>query len=91
MMVGAMSGIKYNQYEFTLGKGECLFLYTDGVPEATNASNELFGTDRMIDALNNESMADPEVLLANVKKTVDEFVGEAPQFDDLTMLALRRN
>ncbi len=91
MMVGAMSGIKYKQYEFTLGKGECLFLYTDGVPEATNASNELFGTDRMIDALNIDPMADPDKLLPIVKKTVDEFVGSAPQFDDLTMLAVRRN
>ena len=91
MMVGAMQGINYKEYELTLGKGECLFLYTDGVPEATNADNELFGTDRMIDALNKEPMADPDKLLENVKKSVDEFVGEAPQFDDLTMLAIRLN
>ena len=90
MMVGAMPGIPYNEYEMQLEKGGCLFLYTDGVPEATNADNVLFGTDRMIEALNIEPYADPENLLKNVKDKVDEFVGEAPQFDDLTMLAIIR-
>ncbi len=90
MIVGAMEDIPYTEYEIELGDGECLFLYTDGVPEATNANNELFGCDRMIDALNKEPMAVPEQLLKNVKASVDEFVGEAPQFDDLTMLAIVR-
>ena len=91
MMVGAMQGIKYKEYEMEIEKGGCLFLYTDGVPEATDSGNELFGTDRMINALNIEPMADPVKLLKNVKESVDEFVGEAPQFDDLTMLAIVRN
>lgn len=88
MMVGAMPGIPYKEYEMKLEKGGCLFLYTDGVPEATNADNVLFGTDRMIEALNIDPKAEPEQLLKNVKEKVDEFVGDAPQFDDLTMLAI---
>jgi sigma-B regulation protein RsbU (phosphoserine phosphatase) len=56
------------------------------VPEATNLNNELFGTDRMLDALNADKDAAPEEMLENVYKAVGEFVGEAEQFDDLTML-----
>ncbi len=90
MMVGAMPGIMYSEYEMELEKGGCLFLYTDGVPEATDANNQLFGTDRMIDALNKDPDASLADLLGNVKKATDEFIGEAPQFDDLTMLAVTR-
>lgn len=68
---------------------DMLFLYTDGVPEATNANEELFGLERMTAALNTDLSANPEQLLSNVKSAVDAFVGEAPQFDDLTMLAIR--
>ena len=53
-----------------------------------DADSKLFGTDRMIEALNKDPEAIPEVLLSNVKKATDEFVGDAPQFDDLTMLAI---
>lgn len=65
-----------------------LHLYTDGVPEATNAKNELFGTDRMLVALNKDPAATPEQVLRNVREAVDDFVLEAEQFDDLTMLCL---
>ena len=88
-VIGGMNGIRYKEYEFTLEKGGTLFLYTDGVAEATNAKNELFGTDRMLDALNRDPDADPKTLLNNMKQAVDEFVGEAPQFDDLTMLGVK--
>ena len=88
-VIGGMSGLKYKDYEFTLEKGGTLFLYTDGVAEATNANDELFGTDRMIAALNKDPQASSEVLLANMKQAVDEFVGDAPQFDDLTMLGIK--
>ncbi|MBQ8133755.1 MAG: SpoIIE family protein phosphatase [Clostridia bacterium] len=81
--------MRYKDYEFMLEKGGTLFLYTDGVAEATNAEHELFGTDRMLAALNSEPQADPKTLLINMKKSVDEFVGEAPQFDDLTMLGVK--
>ncbi|MCR5167275.1 MAG: SpoIIE family protein phosphatase [Oscillospiraceae bacterium] len=88
-VVGGIDGIKYKEYEFTIEKGGTLFLYTDGVAEATNDEEMLFGTDRMLDALNKDPQADPKTLLLNMKKSVDEFVGEAPQFDDITMLGVK--
>lgn len=87
-VVGAMEGMKYKEYEVQLEPGAKLFLYTDGVPEATNADAEMFGTDRMLDALNGDPDAAPEQLLRNVRSAVDAFVDEAEQFDDLTMLAI---
>ncbi|MBR5164065.1 MAG: serine/threonine-protein phosphatase [Ruminococcus sp.] len=84
-----MAGLKYKDYEFTLEKGGSLFLYTDGVAEATNAENELFGTDRMIAALNKDPQASPKELLENMQQSVSDFVGDAPQFDDLTMLGIK--
>ena len=85
-MVGARKGKKYTEYEIQLEPGDALFVYTDGVPEATDANQEMYGTDRMLEVLNQNPYATPEELLANVKKSVDVFVGDAPQFDDLTML-----
>ena len=86
--VATMEGMRFREREFEVYPGDALFVYTDGVAEATNSSNELYGSDRMIDALNKEPLANPEKLLKNIKKDVDDFVAEAPQFDDLTMLAL---
>ena len=74
-----------------LEKGDTLFIYTDGVPEATNADDELFGLDRMLGSLNSHREEAPSALLPHVKKDVDVFVGSAPQFDDLTMLAITYN
>ena len=71
-----------------LEKGSKLFVYTDGVPEATDKENNMFGTERMLDALNKEIDADPEKTLANVRDDVNEFVQDAEQFDDMTMLCL---
>ncbi len=88
MMVGYMDGITFREYELKLTKGAKLFLYTDGVAEATNANDELFGTDRMIDALRTAEDKKPKDILAAVNAAVDEFVGDAPQFDDLTMLCI---
>ena len=85
--VAAMKGIRFKEHDFQMDRGDSLFVYTDGVPEATNANNELYGTARMLEALNSEPDAVPEKLLENVKKSVDEFAGDAPQFDDLTMLS----
>ena len=87
-VIGGLEGICFKEYELQLTPGSRLFLYTDGVPEATNSDNELFGTDRMISALNEEPAAPPEKILKNVRRRVDEFVQEAEQFDDLTMLCL---
>ena len=87
-VIGGMDGMRYKEYELTLTPGSRLFLYTDGVPEATNAQREMFGTDRMLDALNEAPDAAPEMILKNVRKAVDGFVKDAEQFDDLTMLCL---
>ena len=85
-VIGGMDGMRYKEYVIQLKPGAKLFLYTDGVPEATDANGELFGTDRMLDALNKNPSATPEQLLKNVRSSVDGFVKEAEQFDDLTML-----
>ncbi|MBR5091602.1 MAG: PP2C family protein-serine/threonine phosphatase [Ruminiclostridium sp.] len=86
-VIGLRKNKTYTEYEIELKKGSTLFVYTDGVPEATNGDNELFKTERMLEALNKEPDASPEKLLGNVHTAVNDFVGEAPQFDDLTMLA----
>jgi len=87
--VGIMEGAKYREYEWELTPGSSLFVYTDGLPEANNAEEKLYGVERMLAALNGVPEAGPEELLKSVRASVDAFVGEAPQFDDLTMLCLR--
>ena len=84
--VATMEGLRFKEHSFELQPGDRLFVYTDGVPEATNAHDELFGPDRMLAALNADPDAAPPTLLANVRRSIDEFVGSAPQFDDITML-----
>lgn len=90
--VGAFAMSKYKNTEIKLKKGDSIFVYTDGVAEATDAVNELFGTERTVDALNAlpEGISQKEVL-AGVRAAVDAFVKEAPQFDDLMMLGLKYN
>lgn len=88
IMVGYMDGIRFKEYELQLTKGAKLFLYTDGVAEATDSNEKLFGTDRMIEALRTAEDKSPKEILAAVDAAVDKFVGEAPQFDDLTMLCI---
>ena len=90
-VVGGMEGVKYNEYELPFEKGSMLFLYTDGVAEASNSDGELFGAERLLAALNATDASTPEEVLRNVDKAVGDFVGDAPQFDDLTMLCLKFN
>ena len=87
-VIGGFEDMRYKEYELELEPGAKLFVYTDGVPEATNAAQEMFGSDRMIAALNQDADAEPVQLLKNVRKAVDEFVQDAEQFDDLTMMCL---
>ena len=87
-VIGGMDGVKYRGYELQMEPGDKLFLYTDGVPEATDGESEMFGTERMIKVLNRHKEEGPEEILESVHKEVDCFVGEAEQFDDLTMLCL---
>ncbi|MBQ6494340.1 MAG: PP2C family protein-serine/threonine phosphatase [Erysipelotrichaceae bacterium] len=86
LAVAAFDGAVFKEHEFQLEPGDTIFVYTDGVPEATNANGELYGTERMLKALNNNLDLNVNQLLPAVRKDVDEFVGEAPQFDDLTMM-----
>ena len=88
MVVGGIDSAKYTDYEITLKPGSKLFLYSDGVPEATNANGAFFGCDRMINALNSEPNADPQHILINVRKAVDAFEKGADQFDDITMMCV---
>ena len=98
-VLAGMEGIGYRLNEIQLYPGDTLFLYTDGVTEATDAGNNLYGDDRLIETLNKSIKAgangEEEVALntrqlsESVKADVDEFVGDAPQFDDITMLALK--
>ena len=69
--------------------GDSLFVYTDGAAEATSADKELFGTQRMLDALNRKSDADPMRMLGNVMDGINAFVAGAEQFDDITMLCMK--
>ncbi len=87
-VLAGMEGSRYREYEITLEKGDSLFVYTDGVPEATNAENELFGTDRMLEALNQNPDAASEEVIREVQKAMEVFVKQAPQFDDITMLSI---
>lgn len=87
--VAMFEGVRFREHPFELYPGDTLFVYTDGVPEATDKDNALFDTDRMLAALNKEPAADPDTLLQTVRKEIDAFVGEAPQFDDITMMAFR--
>ena len=84
--VATMEGLRFKEHEFELQPGDRLFVYTDGVPEATNASEELMGPDRMLEALNGNASDKPEDLLRAVREGIDAFVGDAPQFDDITMM-----
>ena len=86
LVLGVIDGTTYQEYELTLKPGTKMFLYTDGVPEASNSKQKLFGMERMVNALNKQTDAAPQQILKNVRGAVDTFVEEAEQFDDLTML-----
>ena len=86
MAVGTMEGIRYREYEMQFEPGSSLFVYSDGLPEANNRAEELFGIARTLAALNENPDLPPEETLCAVERAVDTFVGDAPQFDDLTML-----
>lgn len=87
LVLAALEGIKYTEYQLTLSPGDRLFVYTDGVVEATDKDNKLFGMDRMVDSLNRDPDADPEKLIRQMTDSIRDFVGNAPQFDDITMLS----
>lgn len=87
-VLAGMEEMRYREGVMQLQAGDRLFLYTDGVTEATNAASELYGRDRLREVLNRGADAGPEELLKAVRADVDRFVDTAPQFDDITMLCL---
>lgn len=89
--VATMEGIPYLTNTLQMNIGDAIFLYTDGVPEATNSSDTLYGMERLEEFMKAHHSLSVEEMLPAVRESVDEFVGDAPQFDDLTMLALRLN
>ena len=88
-VVGAYEDEEYEDYKIKLEPGDYIFLYTDGLPEANNAKGELFGNERMVEVLNRGKNLSPKELLDLVKKSVEDFEKGAPQFDDLTMMAVK--
>ncbi|MBR4236498.1 MAG: SpoIIE family protein phosphatase [Clostridia bacterium] len=98
LALGAYPGVKYRNAQWQLAPGDMLFLYTDGVPEANNSRQELFGEQRMLAALEKSmnavgenGCADTETLkrfLGVLRAQIDDFAGETPQFDDLTMMCV---
>ena len=88
LVLGGIGDVNYKDYEIQLNKGDKLFVYTDGLPEATDSDMKMFGMERTLEALNKYRDKSPQGILEGVKDSVDTFVGEARQFDDLTMLCI---
>ena len=88
LVLGALPKTKYRDYELKLEPGDAVFVYTDGIPEANNASGEFYGMDRLETALNRVSKERPQAILEEIRADVDRFAGSTRQFDDLTMLCL---
>ncbi len=86
-VVGGIKGAKYSDYELKLRPGSKLFVYTDGVTEAQNSRKEMFGLDRTVCALNRAADDTPEGIIVKVRGEIQDFMGEAEQFDDITMLS----
>lgn len=89
LVLAGMEGIRYRRFTLQLEPGDTLFLYTDGVTEATDSAQSLYSSDRLISTLDRCGGLGVEALCAAVQEDVDAFAGDAPQFDDITMLALR--
>jgi len=87
-VLAGFEGFKYKAGYAKLEPGDKFFQYTDGVTEATNAQEELYGMDRLGACLNKNTNLAPDRLLPTVKADIDNFVKQAPQFDDITMLCL---
>lgn len=88
-VIGGFPQAAYEDYELVLEPGSKLFLYTDGLPEATNSEMTMFGLDRVCAALNGAADKHPHEIITSVNNAVAEFVGSAEQFDDLTMLCMQ--
>lgn len=88
-VLAGMEGIKYRKNELDFSPGDEIYLYTDGVTEAMNAEQQLYGEERLLNCLNAMEETDAEGRCRLVKEDLDQFVGEAAQFDDITMLSFQ--
>ena len=88
-VLAGMEGIKYRKNELQITPGDKMYLYTDGVTEATDNNEELYGEQRLLDFVNSLEKTEPDDLCKRIKKDVDRFVDTAPQFDDITMLCMK--
>ncbi len=86
LVLAAMEGVRFREYELKLNSGDQLFVYTDGIPEAINEQCEAYDLQRLVDELNAEKDQTLERLLPSVRGDIRTFVGPAEQFDDITML-----
>ena len=89
VMIGGIPGSEYTEYTVELHPGDCVFVYTDGIPDATRKDEEMYGLDRMIDALNKVTKVEPKEVLDSLLGDVYSFVDEAEQYDDMTMLCMQ--
>lgn len=87
LVLAGMEGINYRRNEIQLMPGDKVYLYTDGVTEATNSNTKLYGEDRLKESINSIDSSSCEAVCDNIKKSVDGFVAGAEQFDDITMLS----
>jgi sigma-B regulation protein RsbU (phosphoserine phosphatase) len=87
-ILGGMDGISYVEHSINLEKGDRIFIYTDGITEATDSNNQLFGDDRLLEAINKTKNLSAPDTLKKIREQIDLFVGNAEQFDDLTMLCI---
>ena len=90
-ILAGMEGTAYNENTIQLSKGDVIYLYTDGVSEASDKNNELFGEERLLKCLNKARDGSPDDIIRAVNKDVDKFVAGYEQFDDITMLAIKIN
>jgi len=89
LVLAGMEGIRYRANTVQLKPDDLLYLYTDGVTESTDVANNLYGEARLQTVLQQKNVGDAETVCRQVKENVDIFAGDAPQFDDITMLALK--
>jgi serine phosphatase RsbU (regulator of sigma subunit) len=88
-IVGVLPGSRYSAHTFLLYPGDSIFVYTDGVPEAVNEKNELFGEERILSVLNGNQDMNMETLLSSVREGIDEFAAGLEAYDDITMIGFR--
>ncbi len=91
LVLGAMEDIRYHDYEVQLAPGDTLLVYTDGIPEAIDKASQIYGLDRLLDLLNQGKTLPLQNMLHDIHADVQAFSGDMPQFDDITMLAVKIN